>query len=325
MNSLESSFTPAWWLRNTHAQSIWPTIVPRIITFQESWERIELPDGDFIDIVWNQANKEDTQKPIVVILHGLGGSLQSTYAKGLIQALSINNLRPVFMHYRGCSGVPNRLPRGYHSGDTGDIAFLVDYLRKTHNPPAIGAIGVSLGGNVLLKWLGETGTANPLDAIVAVSPPFELPSVANRLMHGFSRIYQWSLIRDLIKKDKIKFQNIPCPFDIKTLDNVRNFWQYDDLVTAPLHGFKDVHEYYRISSCRQYLSGITKPTLIIHSIDDPFMSPDAIPQAEELSKTTTFDLVKFGGHLGFIEGLWPGNAEYWLDKRIPEWLKGQGP
>lgn len=317
---MQNNFKSAWWLRSTHAQTLWPTLFRKPDRLNELWERVELPDGDFLDLVWDKDNANQSEKPIIVLLHGLGGNIHSTYAKGLMNAISLAGMRPVLMHFRGASGVPNRLPRGYHSGETGDVAFIINFL-KERCAGRIGCVGISIGANMLIKWLGETGDQNPLKVAVAVSVPFELASVANTLMQGFSRVYQWWLLRKLIKDKKIKFSQMASPIDLSGLDKVTNFWQYDSMITAPIFGFADVHDYYAKSSCRQFLPNITVPTLIIHSKDDPFMAPDAIPDKKELSETTQLELYLYGGHVGFISGDIIGKAEYWLECRIPSFLK----
>ncbi len=318
----KSLFEPAWWLRNAHAQTVWATIMRAETPLVLQTERLELPDSDFIDLVWSGANAHELHKPIVVILHGLAGSVKSPYAHGLIGALSNIGWRPVFMHFRGSSGEPNRLPRYYHSGDTQDVAFVVAHLQQKNPGVPIAAVGISLGGNVILKWLGETGVDNPLMMAVAVSVPFELDQAIKTMDRGFSKIYQYQLLKELrveIEK-KFKSENLLCPFDLGKLSSVRNFQEFDNLVTAPLHDFTDANDYYLKSSSRQYLSTITKPTLIIHAEDDPFMPKTVIPAATELSPTTLLEISESGGHVGFVEGSKIGKAEYWLEKRIPEYF-----
>lgn len=321
MNDFSTPFQAPWWLSNPHEQTMWPTFIRSHIEITEKWERVELPDGDFLDLTWEATTVNQLDNPIVVLLHGLGGSIQSVYIRGIMNALVKNGFRPVLMHFRGASGVPNRMPQSYHSGETGDIAYIISKLKRENPGVPIYAIGYSLGANVILKWLGETGNGNPLTAAVAVSPPFQLSAIANRLMKGFSRCYQWYLLRGLIKEKKNKFKDRPCPFDLSQLDKVTNFWEFDDLVTAPLNGFKNVHDYYQRASCRQFLPKIAIPTLIIHASDDPFMSPDIIPELSELGKKTVFSLSKTGGHVGFVGGASPLSPDYWLEKIIPIFLR----
>jgi predicted alpha/beta-fold hydrolase len=316
----ETPFIPAWWLKNAHAQTVWATFFRRPPAFKQLWDRFELPDGDFIDLVWDRDNATQSGAPIVLILHGLGGNIASPYAMGLMKTISKKGWRPALMHFRGSSGIHNRLARGYHSGETEDMAYIIERLQKANPGVPIAAIGISIGGNALLKWLGETGADNPLKCTVAVSVPFVLKLVAEKLQRGLSCMYQRHLLKGLKKDMKEKFLHIPCPFDYDRIDKIKNFWEFDDWITAPLHGFKDVHDYYEKSSCRQYLSKISVPTLIIHAKDDPFMTPDAIPDKSELSETIQLILTDKGGHVGFIEGSIPGMPQYWLEKTIPTHL-----
>jgi len=280
-------------------------------------ERIELDDGDFLDLDWTSG--ESTR--VVLVLHGLEGSSRSPYARGMLAAIHRRGWRGAVMHFRGCSGEPNRLPRTYHSGDTGDLAAVITRLRARPGVSALAAVGYSMGGNVLLKWLGERGAAAPLDAAVAVSVPYTLSRAADRLTRGLSRLYQGHLIAALRTKLHRKFASHASPIDLQHADASRDFWEFDDRVTAPLHGFADVHDYYTRSSSRQYLRDIRVPTLLLHAEDDPFMTPDVLPCADELSASTRLEVSAGGGHVGFIHGSLPWRPRYWLEERIPAFLE----
>ncbi|RUR10644.1 hydrolase [Legionella septentrionalis] len=319
---IKSTFKPAWWLANPHLQTIYPTLLRRRQVPKLRREQIELPDGDFLDLAW--ADAELTQDaPLVILLHGLGGGLNSAYAGGLLATFNQCGWRAVLMHFRGAGSEPNRLPRAYHSGDTEDVAYFLKLLtnREPHSKKAI--VGVSLGGNVLLKWLGEAGVHSLVCAGVAVSVPFQLRVAADRMNQGLARIYQAYLLRQMrqifARKMQDDARNLPEAFN--NLQACHCFWTFDDQITAPLHGFANVHDYYRIASSRQYLHKITTPTLIVHALDDPFMSPEVLPASSELSKAVTLELSEKGGHVGFIAGAMPGNPVYWLEKRIPEFLR----
>lgn len=314
---LTADFAPAWWCRGPHCQTLWRQLFrrPRLPLRRE---RLELPDGDFIDIDWSHAPNGDASTPLILVLHGLEGSSRSVYAQGLLTALLKHGFHGAVLHFRGCSGEPNRLARSYHSGETQDLAFIVDLLRQRHAGP-LGVVGFSLGGNVLLKWLGETGT-RAIAAAVAVSVPFELARAADRLQRGFSRLYQWVLLKSLKRGLARKARQVALPIELDTVARARDFWQFDDAVTAPLHGFADVHDYYRRASSRQYLPGIAVPCLILHAADDPFMTPAAIPTAAELSATTRLEVAARGGHVGFVAGTWPWAPRYWLERRICAYL-----
>jgi predicted alpha/beta-fold hydrolase len=299
-----SDFRAPWWLRSAHLQTIYAPLFRRGPSVRLERERIELEDGDFLDLDWTPGRNG----PVVLVLHGLEGSSDSPYARGML------------MHFRGCSGEPNRLPRTYHSGDTGDLAQVVDQLLGRGGITAIAAVGYSLGGNVLLKWLGERGTEAPIAAAVAVSVPFTLSRAADRLTTGLSRLYQRRLLGELCRKLRRKFSATASPIDLNRAENSRDFWEFDDAVTAPLHGFKDVHDYYTRASSRQYLRDIRVPTLMLHAEDDPFMTPDVVPSEEELSPSIRLELSTYGGHVGFIHGSLPWRPRYWLEERIPAFL-----
>jgi predicted alpha/beta-fold hydrolase len=310
-------FVPAWWCRGPHAQTLWARLARRVPEVRFRRERLELPDGDFIDLDWSESGSG----PIVIVLHGLEGSSGSPYARGLMHAIEQRGWRGVVMHFRGCSGEPNRLARSYHSGDTGDLSCFVNTLRRREPRTPLAVVGYSLGGNVLLKWLGKAGAAAPLRAAVAVSVPFVLGGAADRLNQGFSRLYQWQLLRSLRRNVAEKRRRMRLPLGIEDLSTLRSFRDFDEHVTAPLHGFDGADHYYGVSSSRQYLKGIAVPTLVLHSSDDPFMTEAAIPAKNELSESVALEISPHGGHVGFVAGTWPWRARYWLEQRIPAYLE----
>lgn len=313
----ESTFQPAWWLRGPHRQTLYPVLArrhhPRVPTRRE---RLELPDGDFLDLDWGPGN----DGPLVLILHGLEGSIRSHYARGLLSALARRGWRGVVMHFRSCSGEPNRLPRSYHSGETGDLDWVVRLLHRREPQTALTVVGYSLGGNVLLKWLGEQGESVPLHTAVAVSVPFDLGECANRTRKGLSRIYLSHLMRNMRRSLRAKQDLMELPIGGVEIDRLTDFWSFDNAITAPLNGFRDVHHYYAHASSRAYLRTIHLPTLILHARDDPFMTPAVIPQPCELAEPVRLELSEHGGHVGFVAGEVPWRAEYWLEHRICQHL-----
>lgn len=318
----ESDFRPAWWLKNPHAQTLYPTLRRRVSMPEYSLERLELADGDFLDLAWANANKS-CEAPLVILLHGLGGGMNSPYVAGLMQAFNARGWRTALLYFRGASPEPNRLARAYHSGETADLNYVLRLLAAREPQTSKAVVGVSLGGNVLLKWLGEQGAQSLIDAAVAVSVPFQLHIAADRLSRGFSRVYQRQLLRKLkaiFAEKRQCFTNDLMPI-LEAMAHCQCFWTFDDCVTAPLHGFSHVHAYYREASSRRYLSNIATKTLIIHAVDDPFMTPEAIPRASELPAEVSLELSKAGGHVGFISGRFPGLPHYWLEERIPHFLQ----
>lgn len=310
-----AEFRPAWWLPGPHLQTLWPTLLRRRPRLALQRERLELADGDFLDLSWTGP----ATGPVVLVLHGLEGSLHSHYAAGLLDTLARSGYRACLVHFRGCSGEPNRLPRSYHSGDTGDVQAVAEHIRASCGRYPYAAVGFSLGGNVLLKWLGEQGSLAPVERAVAVSVPFVLNDAALRLRQGFSRVYERHLIGKLQAKFRAKFRNLACPLQVD-VGTLRSFRRFDDQVTAPLHGFSGVDDYYRRASSRQYLALIRVPTLLLHAADDPFLYPRTVPDAAELAESVELELAARGGHVGFVAGRWPARAEYWLEHRILRWL-----
>ena len=272
-------FSPAWWLPGPHLQTLWASIARRRANPAFETERLRLSDGDFVDLCWTTPKD---QGPIVLILHGLEGSVRSKYAAAIASAVQRCKWTAVVFQFRGCSGEPNIKDRSYHSGDTADLAHIVATLRQRYPTRPIGAVGYSVGGNVLLKYLGERGAATALCAAAAVSVPFDLATGADRLNRGLSRFYQWHLVRSLRRKVRHKFRHRTAPIDIDKLDDWNTFWLFDEYVTAPLHGFRDAAQYYTESSSRRYLASIERPTLIIHAEMDhiiPFSEGKALYEA----------------------------------------------
>jgi hypothetical protein len=311
-----ADFRPAWWLPSAHLQTVWPSLARRSPRVPFTRERVDLSDGDFLDLDWADAGTG----PLVLVLHGLEGSSGSKYALGLLAAVRSRGWGGVVMHFRGCSGEPNRLPRGYHSGETGDLAAVVAHLRRSRPGRPVAAVGYSLGGNVLLKWLGESGEAAPVDCAVAVSVPFDLDAAARRLEQGLSRLYQGWLLRSLRASVRAKVARGVLSAGLAQRARARTFRTFDDGITAPLHGFAGAAEYYRRSSSRQYLGGVRVPTLILHALDDPFLFPQAVPTDGEVSDRVTLEVYPQGGHVGFVAGRWPWAAIYWLERRIPAFI-----
>ncbi|MDH5389067.1 MAG: hydrolase [Gammaproteobacteria bacterium] len=318
---IQSQFRPASGLSNPHVQTLLPFILKKAGNDQCRQQTLELADGDFLDLSWLGEPKDG--RPIIVLFHGLEGSIDSHYAKTIMQALHQQGWVALLMHFRGCSRRPNRLARSYHSGETEDARYLLGWLKQTYPDSALAAVGISLGGNMLLKLQAEYGDQSPLKAAVSVCAPVQLNLCAKKLTKGLSRIYQWHLIKLLNQKlrnkaEKFDFDKL-IGLSRNEIKNIKTFWQFDDRVTAPLHGFKDVHDYYARSSARQYLKDIKKPTLMIHALDDPFMQRDSVPDESALSESVELELSEHGGHIGFIAGSLR-QPVFWLPQRISEYL-----
>ncbi|MEX0606926.1 MAG: hydrolase [Halofilum sp. (in: g-proteobacteria)] len=315
-----AAFVPPRWLRGPHAQTLYA--FTRLKQPVPAWarERLELPDGDFVDL----CHFGGGDGPRVCVFHGLEGRVQSHYIGGLIAALIATGHRVSFMHFRGCSGEPNRLPRAYHSGDTGDIGYLIDTLVAREPGTPLGAVGFSLGGNALLKYLGERGAAAPLQAAVAVSVPFDLDACARRIDQGFSRLYQAHLVRQMKASTRARAERLGgLGIYLSGLDRIRSFREFDHRVTAQLHGFDSGADYYARASSGPWLGSIVRPTRIIHARDDPFVGPEPVPGSGDVSRSVELDISAHGGHVGFIAAGRRGRPYRWLDGRIAGWLAAQ--
>ncbi|MBS0650809.1 MAG: hydrolase [Verrucomicrobia bacterium] len=317
-----SNFKSPWWLPGGHLQTIWPSIVKRKCTIELKRERLILPDGDFLDLDWAAGNETS---PLVILMHGLEGSIDSNYAKGMLSALNRAGLQPLLMHFRGCSGEHNIAVRSYHAGETSDFKHLVQVLKNRFPSRPIAAVGFSLGANVILKYLGESETDTPICCAVAISAPFLLNRFADRIQKGFSSLYQRRLLSQLKKKLLNKNKQTKLPIDVNKIENNKTFWEFDNLITAKLHNFKDAADYYKQSSSFYYLPRIKKPTLLLHASNDPFLYPDAIPDPSKLPPQVQLELQKSGGHMGFMTGPIPWKPKYWLEDRAPRFITAHLP
>jgi uncharacterized protein len=282
-------------------------------------ERLETPDGDFIDLDWAEPAPGNTplaETPLAVLFHGLEGSSASHYARALMHAVAAEGWRGVVAHFRGCSGEPNRLPRAYHSGDSAEIGWVLDKLGQRHSE--LCAVGVSLGGNALLKWLGEQGSRTKLRAAAAISVPYDLAAANLMLSHGIGRAYSRHFLRSLIPSALAKAERFPGHVGLDrpaAICDARTLRDFDEVVTAPLHGFAGADDYYNRSSCAQYLQGITVPTLLLHAANDPFLPAATVPRASQLPDCVQLELTARGGHVGFVSGHPPGRLD-WLPQRV---------
>lgn len=311
---VEGDFRPHPLLRGAHLQTIVPSLFRARPAVTLRRERVELDDGDFVDLGWHG----DGAGPIVILLHGLGGGLDSKYALGLMQRLAARGWRSAILQLRGAGPEPNRLARTYHHGDTADFRY-VCRLIKAREPqtPLMGA-GWSLGASVLLKSLAEEGEHSPLLAAAASSPPFVLEPCVEHLRHGFARVYQQYLLRACKAGVRRKHGTVPLPpgADLDAALNARDFYQFDDAYTAPVNGFRDGRDYYARAACGQYLHAIRRPALVVHALDDPFMVPAIIPPASALAPSVTLELCRRGGHVGFLAS----GGKWWLEERFEHFL-----
>ncbi|MBM3390892.1 MAG: hydrolase [Betaproteobacteria bacterium] len=305
---------PAW-LPGGHAQTIWPVArKPAPPPYRR--ERWETPDGDFIDVDW-LATPEEAGAPLVILFHGLEGSSSSHYAGALMRALAARGWGGAVPHFRGCSGEPNRLPRAYHSGDSAEIDWVLRRMRALFPQRRIFAAGVSLGGNALLKWAGEREQAarDVVQALAGVCAPLDLTAAGRALERGFSRVYAKNFLVTLKANSAAKLARHPGLFDAARMRSARTLYEFDDVVTAPVHGFRDADDYWLRASSKPWLGGIRLPALVLNALNDPFLPRAALPAAQEVAATVTLDYPAGGGHVGFVAGAFPGRLD-WLPQRL---------
>lgn len=312
------------WLPGGHAQTIYPLLIrPDPPDYRR--ERWETPDGDFIDLDWvDDAPGGPLAAPLVVLFHGLEGSSRSHYACALMHAVRARGHGGVVVHFRGCSGEANRQPRAYHSGDSNEIDWILRRLRRQFPKRILRAVGVSLGGNALLKWLGERefNALDILDAAAAVSAPLDLTVCGHHLARGFNRIYTQHFLATLKAGAAEKLKRFPGLFDGPRMQRARNLHEFDDVVTAPLHGYLGADDYWRRASCKPLLRGIRLPTLVLNARNDPFLPAQALPNDSQISAKVTLDQPQEGGHVGFVTGSFPGRLD-WLPQRLLHFFEHQ--
>ena len=316
----KSTFSPAWWLKNGHIQTMAAKFLRRHHTIETINQTLELPDGDFVDVAWTEQVDSNCDRPIVVVLHGLEGSKNSHYATGMLSAIKANGWVGVLMHFRGCSGRPNRMAKSYHSGQTCDVDFFSRYLASDYPKAKKAIVGFSLGGNVLTRYLSEQ--KEPIyQAASVICAPLDLASCAKRINRGFSRVYQKYLV-DMLKQSTLKKINLDLiqSIDEDSLLNIRSIRDFDERVTAPVNGFADADDYYQQSSGRDVLNKVTTPCLVMHSSDDPFLCHTNTVAVNDLPKHITFEVSSHGGHVAFITGNNPFKPEFWLEARVPEFF-----
>ena len=314
-------FEPAWWCRGEHCQTIYAGVFRWAPKLALRRERIDTPDGDFLDLDWLDGN---TNSPLVVILHGLGSSSKTPSVQILLDEIRKLDWRAVAMNARGASGEPNRLRVTNHAGRSDDLDWVVKQILKNEKPEQIYLVGFSLGGNIILKWLGEQGAAVPpqVKRAVAISVPYDLWKTTEFLDQGFNReVYTRALLDKLKSQILAKEKLFPDIINWEKAKRAKTFKVYDHEVTAPLNGFKDEVDYWARSSSAAYLDKIRVPALLIHAANDPFLPAEFLPY-EQIRKSgnLTLLLTQDGGHMGFISGHYPWTEKRWLEKTILSFL-----
>jgi len=314
-----TSYRAPGWLPGGHAQTIYPLLIrPDPLPYHR--ERWETPDGDFIDLDWTDApaaRQPRDSRPLLILFHGLEGSSSSYYAITLMGAAAAIGWSGVVVNFRGCSGESNRLARAYHSGDSDEIDWILRRLRALFPLRPRYAVGVSLGGNALLKWLGEreASTSDYLQAAAAISAPLDLTACGHHLARGFNRVYTRHFLHTLKRNAAAKLCRHPGIFDERRMTAASNLYEFDDVVTAPLHGFKGAEDYWRRASSKPWLTGIRLPTLVLNARNDPFLPAQALPTPSQVAASVQLEFPRQGGHVGFVTGSLPGQLD-WLPQRI---------
>lgn len=324
--SQQIGFTPPWWCRNPHQQTIWRKFLGEIPSLPLRRERWETPDQDFLDIDFLDPpteNSDGETSPLVLFLHGFEGSSRAKYILGMLRCFNQREWRGVALNFRSCSGEMNRQPRFYHSGETTDLDWVIRRLQKSWPQSPLFVVGFSLGGNVLLKWLGENEAQarSLVRAAVVVSVPFDLGVAAQNIDSGLGRLYGQNFLSTLKQKILEKATAHPGLIDPKVVHNIKSYIQFEDEVFAPIHDFKDAKNYWRRCSAQHFLSGIRCETLVIHAEDDPFLPGDDLPIKQLYqSKYLHPEISKKGGHAGFIQGNRPWQPRYWAESRALQFL-----
>lgn len=310
-------YEPAFIFRNPHLNTIYPHLFRKVTGIKYTRERLSTPDGDFIDLDFSSV----ASSKLVIIAHGLESNSNETYVKGMVKSFNKRKWDSVVMNFRGCSGEANLLPRSYHSGATEDLTCVIDYLKAHKNYAEIVLVGFSLGANLILKYLGESGhsIASSIQAAVAVSAPCCLKGSSTKLSKRSNQIYMQRFVTLLKEKMKQKAKTFPGLVNYRDFRSVRSFQEFDDLYTAPFHGFRNAEDYWEQCSSKKYVESIKIPTLLINSLDDPFLNEECFPfKAAALNKNFQLETPAYGGHVGFVS--LKNKGEYWHETRAANFI-----
>jgi len=315
-------YSPAWWIPGGHLQTLWGKLFRRQPRAQTTLERWDTPDGDFLEIHRLPAKNG---QPRVLLLHGLEGTVRSHYAQGLLNEAARRGWGADLLIFRSCGSEPNRARRFYHSGETTDAAWALERIVSEFPASPLAIAGVSLGGNVLLKMLGEKGTALPaqLHAAAAISVPFDLARSSQRINRGFSRFYQKFFLGSLREKTREKATRFPDLAPPEKILALRTLEDFDNLITGPLHGFRDARDYYERSSSLAFLERIRLDTLLLSAVDDPMLPPEVLDEVRQIARRNPalhLEFVAKGGHAGFVAGRWPWRPFYYAEYRVGEFF-----
>lgn len=316
MPLIPSAYAAPRWLPGGHVQTIVPATLMRLPRVDYRRERWETPDGDFVDVDFARPEPVDAAAPLLVMFHGLEGSSQSHYALTTMRLAADRGWRGLVVHFRGCSGEPNRLPRAYHSGDSDEGDWILRAVHRRWPGARLHAVGISLGGNMLAKWLGEREQdADFVTAAAAVGSPLDLVAGGTALSRGFNLMYTRIFLATLKQKARQKLAQHPGVARADALAQARNLYEFDNEYTAPVHGFRDALDYWTRASAKPLLGGVRVPLLALNARNDPFVPASSLPTASEVSREVSLEQPDEGGHIGFAQGPLPGNLDF-LPQRL---------
>lgn len=312
---MSNPFRPCFWLANSHLQTCAGSLLPREQQ-NTQLEQLHLADGDFLELHWLDAPTKNA--PLLILLHGLEGSVNSSYIQGMLKIARQQQWRAVVPHLRGSGGRINKLPEAYHAGKTEDFDIVLQHIRSRYSNVFCASIGFSLGANILLKYLGEQPSQNYIQTAIGVSVPFDLKASVMYMNKFYNKMFVRHLKKSTFKKIN---SSMLMPINALELSKITTLYDFDDKITAPLHGFLNAEDYYQKSSCIHFLKNIQTPTLIIHATDDPMIPENVIPSKAQVSDKVILDIQEHGGHVGFIACEKFNKVQYWMEERVLDYLR----
>jgi hypothetical protein len=318
---VDSTYRAPRWLPGGHLQTIWPARLVPLPDVAYRRERWPTPDGDFIDVDFALPEPAADGAPLLALFHGLEGDSGSHYSRVTMRHFADLGWRAMVVHFRGCSGEPNLMLRAYHSGDSEEGDWVLRTIRRRWPSARLHAVGVSLGGNMLAKWLGERGDeARFVTASASIGSPLDLVAGGHAIGRGFNRLYTRMFLATLKAKARDKAERFGYAIDAEVLRRARDLYEFDNLFTAPVHGFRDTLDYWTRASAKPLLGNVRVPHLVLNARNDPFVPAESLPQAGQVSASVTLEQPMEGGHIGFAGGRFPGHLRF-LPERLERFFR----